>query len=219
VGDPDAPRLDQGQLLRTLSDHHVEFVLVGGAGANAHGAERLTTDLDIVARWTTENLTRMARALTDLSARLKVPGLEPIEAPLDARMLARMELSTWRTSAGDFDVISQLPHGKRAYVDYDTLLGRAHQVTLYGVPVQVASLDDIITSKETVNRPPDRAALPELYHLRAKLTSDPTEASPVGEPVGESPRLPGLHEQNLLHQELYGPSGPRVIEGPAAPQV
>jgi hypothetical protein len=100
MGDPDAPQLDQAQLVRALIDHGVRFILVGGAGANAHGSQRLTTDLDIVPEWTTENLDRLAGALADLGARLRVAGMpDGIEAPLDARMLVAMELPTWRTPA------------------------------------------------------------------------------------------------------------------------
>jgi len=35
-------------LLRLLTESGVEFILVGGAAANAHGAPRLTLDLDVV---------------------------------------------------------------------------------------------------------------------------------------------------------------------------
>jgi hypothetical protein len=171
VGDPNAPPLNQAQLLRTLIHHQVDFILVGGAASNAHGATRVTTDLDIVVRWTTDNLERVARVLAELSARLKVPGLrEPIDAPLDARMLTKMELSTWRTVAGDLDVISHLPHGKRGYLQYEALAARAEHVILYELHVAIATLDDIIVSKETVGRTPDHEALPELYRLQAERT-------------------------------------------------
>ena len=39
--------IDFPPLLRTLSDEGVEFIIVGGAAATAHGAARLTLDLDI----------------------------------------------------------------------------------------------------------------------------------------------------------------------------
>lgn len=188
MGDPDAPPLNLARLLRTLVDHGVEFivivvvVVVGGAGAVAHGATRPTTDLDVVLRWTTENLKRAAGVLAELSARLKVPGvMEPIEVPLDARMLNGMELSTWRTAAGDFDLISHLPHGKHVYLRYEDLLSRAEQVMMFGVSVNLATLDDIITSKETVDRPPDREALPELYRLRSDRLAGTAPRGPASE--------------------------------------
>ena len=38
------------KLLRTLSDAHVEFILIGGVAARAHGSARLTDDVDITWR-------------------------------------------------------------------------------------------------------------------------------------------------------------------------
>jgi hypothetical protein len=39
---------DFAALLAALGRHHVEFIVVGGAAAIAHGSSRLTQDLDIV---------------------------------------------------------------------------------------------------------------------------------------------------------------------------
>jgi hypothetical protein len=51
------------KLLQVLSAAHVEFVVVGGVAAFAHGAGRLTQDLDVVYRRTPENLDRLVSAL------------------------------------------------------------------------------------------------------------------------------------------------------------
>jgi hypothetical protein len=48
-------------LLTALTDSGVEFLIVGGAAATAHGAARLTADLDIVYRRTQENCRRPYR--------------------------------------------------------------------------------------------------------------------------------------------------------------
>jgi predicted nucleotidyltransferase len=40
--------IDFPGLLRALVDRRVQFVIVGGAAATAHGAARLTQDLDVV---------------------------------------------------------------------------------------------------------------------------------------------------------------------------
>jgi hypothetical protein len=41
-------------LITLLANSQVEFIIVGGAAATAHGSSRLTTDLDIVYRRTSE---------------------------------------------------------------------------------------------------------------------------------------------------------------------
>jgi hypothetical protein len=53
-------------LLAVLTDAGVEFLIVGGAAATAHGAARLTADLDIVYRRTEENYQRLVSALGHL---------------------------------------------------------------------------------------------------------------------------------------------------------
>ena len=50
---------DFGQLIPLLVNARVEFIIVGGAAATAHGSARLTADLDIVYRRTKENVARL----------------------------------------------------------------------------------------------------------------------------------------------------------------
>jgi hypothetical protein len=54
---------DFGALLAALGEYHVEYLVVGGAAAIAHGSARLTQDLDVVYRRTRENLDRLVAAL------------------------------------------------------------------------------------------------------------------------------------------------------------
>jgi hypothetical protein len=65
---------DLDRILTTLERHLVEYVMVGGLGAPAHGATRPTLDVDFVPRSTSENLDRLAAALRELGARLRVGG-------------------------------------------------------------------------------------------------------------------------------------------------
>jgi hypothetical protein len=46
-------------LLRGLAAAGVEFILVGGAAATAHGSARLTLDVDVVYRRSPENIARL----------------------------------------------------------------------------------------------------------------------------------------------------------------
>ncbi len=172
------PPLDIDRLLVTLERHQVHFLLVGGVAAIAHGAVRPTADLDCLARRSGENLTRLAGAMRELNARLRVKGLTDLEAaalptPIDADTLGRMEVSTWRTDAGDFDVLTDIPARDGHRLLYDDLLGRAAVQEVHGVAVQVAALEDVIASKEWADRPKDRQALPELRELASRRRGDP----------------------------------------------
>lgn len=165
--------LDVERILATLARHGVDFVLVGGVAAIAHGAKRLTVDLDCIALRTRHNLDRLAEAMRELNARLRVEGLDDEAAArlpvrLDGDTLSRMEVSTWRTDAGDFDVLADLPTRDGRRLGYDDLIGRAKTQPLHGVTICVAALDDIIASKEWADRPKDREALAELRRLASE---------------------------------------------------
>lgn len=58
---------DFGALLAALWDCKVEYIVVGGAAAIAHGSARLTQDLDIVYRRTPGNPGRLHSPLTNLT--------------------------------------------------------------------------------------------------------------------------------------------------------
>ena len=56
------------QILRTLVEHNVQFVVVGGVCAVLHGAPVSTFDLDIVHSTLPENVSRVMAALDCLHA-------------------------------------------------------------------------------------------------------------------------------------------------------
>lgn len=185
MSDPDAPPLDPDALISALERHEVSFVAVGGLAAQWHGAQRTTKDLDVCPAWDEENLERVAGALRELGARLKVPDgpAEGVEFPVDGAFLHRMELSTWRTSAGDLDVLMGIPRdGRWDLARYEHLRENAILLEIGEHAILVASLEDIVRSKEIANREPDREALPELRRLRDNPVDgdagQPTDAPP-----------------------------------------
>jgi hypothetical protein len=149
---------------------------VGGVASQAYGATRLTKDLDLCPAWTTENLDRVAAALKDLNARMKIGegSIELLEVALDGKTLANMEIAPWRTTAGDVDIILGIPRSSRwGLARYEQLVEDATLVEVDGQLVAVAALRDIIRSKEIADRPKDRDALVELR----LIDSGPRETS------------------------------------------
>ena len=166
----DGPALDRARIIEVLERHGVEYLVVGGVGAQLHGATRATADFDSLPSTTEENLRRLASALQELGAFLRVGGLSDDEARalptrLDATALSRLEISTWRTDAGDLDVLTVLRRRDGERTSYDDLATRAVAVRVGDVVVSVASLEDIVASKEFADRPKDREALAELRRL------------------------------------------------------
>jgi hypothetical protein len=59
---------------RVLIDHGVQFLIIGGMAARLHDTGHATVDVDICPSTDDANLTRLASALADLGARLRVSG-------------------------------------------------------------------------------------------------------------------------------------------------
>jgi hypothetical protein len=90
-------------------------------------------------------------------------SIELLEVALDAKTLANMEIVPWRTRAGDVDILLGIPSASRyELARYEQLLVNATIIEVDGFRVAVASLADIIHSKEVADRPKDREALREL---------------------------------------------------------
>jgi len=165
----ETPPLDRAALLGALSAHAVRFVLVGGLAAQAHGATRVTKDADICPDWSVENLSRLATALSVLDARLKIGegSIETLALQIDARTIRGLEIGAWRTVAGDVDILLGIPGTSLSELArFEQLAANATEIRIDKLVVLVASLDDIIRSKEAADRPKDREALRELRALR-----------------------------------------------------
>jgi predicted nucleotidyltransferase len=153
--------IDFAGVLRCLAEAGVEYVVVGGAAATAHGSARLTQDLDIVYRRTEDNLHRLAAALAPHRPYLRgaPPGL-PFH--WDARTLHRGLNFTLTTDFGDLDLLGEITGGGR----YEDLLPEAVPIRLFGLSCQVLGLDSLIRVKRAAGRPKDLEAIAELEAIR-----------------------------------------------------
>jgi hypothetical protein len=158
--------LQPQELFDTLARHRVDYVLIGGLAATLHGSSALTNDADICPDPSRENLARLANALRDMDARIRSDSeSDGVAFSFDADFLGHMNLVNLTTRFGDFDIAFR-PAGS---LGYDDLAQRATEVAIDGTIVPVASLADIIRSKEIANRPKDRATLPILYALEDEI--------------------------------------------------
>ncbi|MDQ3355109.1 MAG: hypothetical protein M3507_11660 [Actinomycetota bacterium] len=155
-------RLDPAGIIAALNRHGVDYVLIGGLAAVLHGSPYQTQDADITPAAGRENLARLAAALIDLEARLRVAN-EPDGIPFDRSAEALEKASIWnlQTTCGMFD-LSFTPSGTGGYAD---LVDNAITLQLGGEMVNVASLADIVRSKEAAGRVKDLAVLPTLRAL------------------------------------------------------
>lgn len=152
---------DFESLLKVLYEGGVEFILVGGAAATVHGSSRLTEDLDIVYSRTTNNITRLASALSPHSPYLRgaPPGL-PFR--WDAETIRRGLNFTLSTSLGDLDLFGEIAGGGT----YQVLLPDCIDITVFGIRCRCLGLDRLIEVKRAAGRPKDLEAIAELEALR-----------------------------------------------------
>lgn len=142
-------------LLRTLTDGRIDFIVVGGVAAVAHGSPRLTMDLDVVYSRRPENIDRLVVALSPLKPYLRgaPPGL-PFR--WDAETVRRGLNFTLTTSLGDFDILGEIAGGG----GYDALLPHSARTVVFGV--ECLGLEKLIAVKRAAGRPKDLEAIAEL---------------------------------------------------------
>ncbi|MDH3734619.1 MAG: hypothetical protein OEU54_13905 [Gemmatimonadota bacterium] len=177
----DVPQFDPQAILESLDRHGVRYVLIGGIAAALHGSPHVTFDVDISPERSRPNLTALAAALEDLDARVRVEQ-HPAGIAFDhsAEMLERVEILNLVTRFGALD-LTFVPSGTRGY---DDLKRSAEPVDVGGLLVPVASLDDVIRSKEAAGREKDRAVLPSLRRLQRKLAEPGGDERP-GAPAND----------------------------------
>ncbi|MCA1824955.1 MAG: hypothetical protein LC640_11990, partial [Frankia sp.] len=85
------------EIVRVLNAHEVDYVLIGGLAAVLHGVPIGTVDVDITPARTEPNLRRLAAALRELDARLRVAGQrDPETVEIDVRTFRLMQTMTFR---------------------------------------------------------------------------------------------------------------------------
>jgi hypothetical protein len=157
---PERPRFDPQRILQVLARHEVRCVVIGAYAAVLAGVEIATRDVDIVPATDPVNLERLAAALDELHAAIRVSaGEPPVPLPADARLLARTEILNLTTDAGELD-ITRRPSGTDGYDDLKQ--GAQYQALGQGLQIAIASLEDVIRSKIAAGRAKDLASLPQL---------------------------------------------------------
>lgn len=163
-----AKDFDPLAILDVLTRHQVPCVLIGGTAAFLHGSPLPTYDVDVVPLSEPAALTRLSAALTELDARIRTADVEDgLPFPHDATSLAAAAVWNLTTRHGDLD-LTFTPSGTQGYAD---LVRDASPVDLGGVVVLVASLADVIRSKEAAGRPKDRRSLPILREILERTTA------------------------------------------------
>ena len=171
--------LDPLLILRTLAEHGVDAVVIGQAAAVLHGHPETTVDVDVLVSLELSNTERLAEALHQLGARHAGSDAEPDERDF---VVGLRQMLAFDTTAGRVDVLP----AASGLGGYDDVAPRAITVDLGGFTVLVATLDDVIASKEAAGRPKDLRRLDSLRALR-RLAEERNTAELISPPDQDGP--------------------------------
>ena len=146
-------------MLEGLTKAGIDFVVIGGVAARAHGSVRITEDLDICYDSELHNVERLAALLAEWNAypRGVDPGLPFI---MDRKTLQTAPILTLTTDEGALDVfdivegIGDFAKVRRSSVEVES-----------GVRFRALSLEGLVKAKRAIRRPKDLEQIPELLAL------------------------------------------------------
>ena len=97
--------LNAPALLEVLERHRVQCVVFGGFAAELHGSVRRTVDVDVVPSVTSDNLERLAAALSEVRARIRTDGvLAGLPFSLSGEAMVGMTMLNLVTAHGELDL-------------------------------------------------------------------------------------------------------------------
>lgn len=153
------------QLLKSLNQHQVQYLLVGGMAGVVHGHIRTTLDMDLWIGNTHENTEAFVHALLANNV-------------VGAELLRTMPLVFGWTSVrfGKSGFELDLGHALKAFTesDFETCHERALIADFDGIPFRVIHLRDLITEKKATARKKDLADVEELQRIWEELEGRPT---------------------------------------------
>jgi len=151
---------DFQRLIAALVDARVEFIIVGGLAATAHGSARLTQDIDVVYSRSSENLDRLVSALAPFDPYLRgAPRGLPFE--WHSSTLQRGLNFTLTTTIGDIDLLGEVTGGG----NYESLLLHTAVMEFFGHSCRCLDLPWLIRVKRAAGRPKDIEVVAELEAL------------------------------------------------------
>jgi predicted nucleotidyltransferase len=148
------------EILRILTAHHVEFIVVGGMAAVIGGAPVVTRDVDVLPLRSSANVGHLLAALAELDALFRGDArrLRPNASHLVGPGHLLLE-----TRHGPLDLLGTIEDE----TTYDDVLDESYRVDLGGFEVSVLSLERLLVVKRKLTRPKD-----QLMALQIEATLD-----------------------------------------------
>jgi hypothetical protein len=147
------------ELTRRLVEAKVEFVLVGGFAAVAHGVTLVTRDVDICCRFSEANLMRIQHALAGLHpAHRSRPDMPLALTPEQCANLKNLYL---KTDLGIVDCLGEI----LGVGDFGAVLEQSIEVELPFGLCRILGIEALMRAKQAMGRDHDRITLRQLEEI------------------------------------------------------
>jgi hypothetical protein len=159
------------EILKSLYENQIRYLIVGGVAVNLHGVPRATFDFDLVISIDEENMTRLLEVL-------QKDGFVPMLPEDPKGLLDPVKIAHWIKSRNL--IAFSFHHSKENYkvvdivldhpLDFEEAYARRIVKKLETLELHLASIEDLISMKEKSARPKD---LKDIEFLRkAQLLVD-----------------------------------------------
>jgi hypothetical protein len=147
------------ELTRRLIESQVEFVLVGGFAAVAHGVALVTRDVDICCRFSETNLMRIQKAFADLHPVHRSRPDMPLElTPTQCAGLKNLYL---KTDLGVVDCLGAV----LGVGNFEEVWKHSVEVELPYGNCRIIDIETLIRAKEAMNRDHDLITVKHLKEI------------------------------------------------------
>ena len=136
---------DHLQFLRSLLDHGVKFILVGGHAAIYYGVNRNTGDLDVLIEPTAQNGLKLLAALRQIG--LEVPAVTPLE--FETKLILSFGLEP-----DAVDILNYTPG-----IEFASAFEKSNEVNFSGLLIKIINIHDLIRNKENLQREGEKSLL------------------------------------------------------------
>lgn len=152
-------------ILKRLSEHGVEYVLIGGFAAMGHGCMIVTQDVDVCAPLVRPNLDKMIEALRDLHPNFRFrPGSQKLPLYDDPEQLVGFKNIYLTTDWGILDILGSM----EGVATYSELASKSVEADFGNFKCKMIDLDTLIAVKKGAGRQKDLFHLKHLEAVRKK---------------------------------------------------
>jgi len=155
------------KVVLALDRHGVDYCLVGGFAVAFHGAIRGTVDIDAIIQHTEDQFNRCEKALKSIGLTPRLPVSASDVFHFKKEFIKKRNLVAWSFLNPDnpLEVVDVIITKDKSHV-------KTSSISVFGDPIKIIALPDLIKMKGESNRPQYREDLKALKQLLKEKKSE-----------------------------------------------